>query len=219
MRLPVANLIILSTGFAVAMALNVGLGFTPTNQRCGNTLNDACIRDLVVPFVLGLGFRDCTSFFRTTITVSPRTSTVTRTTTISTTVTENFEIRRRAVEAKPKRSIEIPTRIPSYAARCSGRARYSSACSCYGVRSAATITVHPPRTTAYVTVTKTATTTACFLCSLAGTWNMVAYEQGIYIDLWRDLNIQSKAFHRSHSIRFIGYLDPYGGDYMQQTGD
>ncbi|KAF3182211.1 hypothetical protein TWF751_007255 [Orbilia oligospora] len=163
MRLPVANLIILSTGFAVAMALNVGLGFTPTNQRCGNTLNDACIRDLVVPFVLGLGFRDCTSFFRTTITVSPRTSTVTRTTTISTTVTENFEIRRRAVEAKPKRSIEIPTRIPSYAARCSGRARYSSACSCYGVRSAATITVHPPRTTAYVTVTKTATTTACFL--------------------------------------------------------
>ncbi|KAF3111331.1 hypothetical protein TWF569_007532 [Orbilia oligospora] len=163
MRLPIANVIILSTGFAVATALNVGLDFTPTNQRCGNSLNDACIRDLVVPFVLGLGFRDCTSFFRTTITVSPRTSTVTRTTTISTTVTENFEIRRRAVEAKPKRSIEIPTRIPSYAARCSGGARYSSACSCYGVRSAATITVHPPRTTAYVTVTKTATTTACFL--------------------------------------------------------
>ncbi|KAJ9667101.1 hypothetical protein H2201_002620 [Coniosporium apollinis] len=63
---------------------------------------------------------DCSSFFARTVTV-----TVGNTETITQTPT--------------------PTAVPTYATACSGAARYSSACSCFGVTaSTSTVTVTPP---------------------------------------------------------------------------
>lgn len=79
-----------------------------------------------------------------------RTTVVTKTTTFTTTL---------PVLAKrdglAQRQVTVsPSSVPTYAGACSGAVRYSSACSCWGIKASTTTAPTPIRTiTTYVTVT------------------------------------------------------------------
>lgn len=80
--------------------------------------------------------------------------TVTSTLTVTTTTT--LVGMKRHVAALEHRQVTVmPSSVPIYASACSGTARYSSACSCWGI-TAMTTTAPTPLTTTTVTVTATA---------------------------------------------------------------
>lgn len=85
---------------------------------------------------------DCSSFMLATVTPEP--------TTVVTTVTITVE--KRGLEAR--QATVHPSVVPVYASACSGTARYSSACSCWGITATTTTA---PTPTIYSTVTATVT--------------------------------------------------------------
>ncbi|UNI24709.1 hypothetical protein JDV02_010436 [Purpureocillium takamizusanense] len=90
---------------------------------------------------------DCTSFMRTTVVPDPVTTTVT--------VTVDGEAPhklRRDAALEYRAATEAPTVVPAYATACSNGAKYSSACSCWGITAAVTTAPTPTKTTT-VTVT------------------------------------------------------------------
>ncbi|KAL2061851.1 hypothetical protein VTL71DRAFT_7229 [Oculimacula yallundae] len=98
--------------------------------------------------------RDCSSFMR--VTVIPTISTITASATVTITTTlpgQTAMLEQRQVTITPS-----SVRIPTYAKACSDMARYSSACSCWGI-TATTTTASTLVTT--TTVTATATISAC----------------------------------------------------------
>ncbi|MCJ1296429.1 hypothetical protein MMC34_007995 [Xylographa carneopallida] len=117
---------------------------------------DNCLRAVrASSFPTRSGAADCSSYFAATVT--PATSTITQTAT----VTSFANKRRRALnEAEgalaPRQVTVVPSAIPTYASACSGSVRYSSACSCIGV-TATTSTAATPLTTVTVTVTASVT--------------------------------------------------------------
>ncbi|KAH7403689.1 hypothetical protein BKA64DRAFT_669687 [Cadophora sp. MPI-SDFR-AT-0126] len=94
---------------------------------------------------------DCSSFLQVTTTVPSRTATVTQTATVT------------KPAVLPKRNNPGKT-VPAYASACSGKARYSSACSCWGI-TAGTKTISSGVTT--VTVSTTVTVPAKGSCTEA----------------------------------------------------
>ncbi|MCJ1434077.1 hypothetical protein MMC27_003443 [Xylographa pallens] len=122
---------------------------TTTTLKCDA---DNCLRAVrASAFPNRSGAADCSSFFEATVT--PATSTVTQTAT----VTAFSNKRRRALNAaeealEARQMTVVPSAIPTYASACSGSVRYSSACSCIGV-TATTSTAATPMTTVTVTVT------------------------------------------------------------------
>lgn len=105
---------------------------------------------------VSLTFTGSATSYITITTVIPKTNTVviqeTQTALVATTTTISQN------QAVPKRqATAVPSVIPSYASACSGMVRYSSACSCLGVRPT-TITVATPVTTTTITVSVTPTT-------------------------------------------------------------
>jgi len=87
---------------------------------------------------------DCSSFMEATVIPAP--ITVTATTTVAPPVTY------RGLQARQQ--TELPSVVPTYASACSGTARYSSACSCWGI-TAYTTTLPTPTVYATVTVSPT----------------------------------------------------------------
>jgi hypothetical protein len=67
---------------------------------------------------------DCSSFLLSTVTLPGQSSTYVST--LTTTVTVPNEVIKRSATGSTKA-------IPNYASACSGAARYSSACSCFGI--------------------------------------------------------------------------------------
>ncbi|KAK6503002.1 hypothetical protein TWF481_008038 [Arthrobotrys musiformis] len=98
------------------------------------------------------GRADCSSFLLATVTPAPKTVSVTERTTTTIFITRHQGHYR---DVKARQVTVVPSNIPVYAlAACSGAARYSSACSCIGVRPSTTTL---PTPTITVTVTKTRT--------------------------------------------------------------
>ncbi|KAG4418276.1 hypothetical protein IFR04_008552 [Cadophora malorum] len=97
--------------------------------------------------------RDCSSFML--VTVTPATSTITATATITSTTTLGGMMKRQAAVLEQRQVTVTPSSIPIYASACSSAARYSSACSCWGI-TARTTTASAPVTRTTVTVTATA---------------------------------------------------------------
>src|ERR1700722_17450261 len=68
-------------------------------------------------------------------------------------------MKKRQAAALEQRQVTVaPSSAPTYASACSGTARYSSACSCWGITVVTTIAPTPVTTT---TVTVTATASVC----------------------------------------------------------
>ncbi|KAJ6257079.1 hypothetical protein Dda_7964 [Drechslerella dactyloides] len=143
---------------------------------------DLCYRAVIATQFPDRGYRDCTSYWRTTYT--PPTVTIASTVTVPTTFTNQPSVTRTdtihitVVSTVPStQSITLPTTftstvtvdgpffkrqepgnvIPTHASACSGKVRYSSACSCIGVPSVITVTAETPTT--FVTVSETTTVT------------------------------------------------------------
>ncbi|KAK6346917.1 hypothetical protein TWF696_007017 [Orbilia brochopaga] len=171
-KLPESVLLLLGTAAAVS-------GSVLRPRACAA---DNCFRAVYATQFSSRGSIDCASYWRTTYT--PPTVTVTSTETISSTVTEypsvigTETIHLTSTTTVPSTlTINVPTSftqtltmgvncfkrqepantIPAYAALCSGAVRYSSACSCVGVTTIATITAEAPITV--VTVSDTTTVT------------------------------------------------------------
>ncbi|KAF3278861.1 hypothetical protein TWF970_004405 [Orbilia oligospora] len=112
---------------------------------------DNCLRAVIAKaFPNRQGAADCSSFLLTTVTPAAKTVTVTEKTT--TTIFATKRVGYRDIEAR--QVTVVPSNIPAYAAACSGRVRYSSACSCIGVKPSVTTAPTPTKT---VTVTRTFT--------------------------------------------------------------
>ncbi|KAH8798649.1 hypothetical protein F5884DRAFT_742862 [Xylogone sp. PMI_703] len=90
---------------------------------------------------------DCSSFMLTTVTPDTFTTTV-ATVTIYTDAPSKRDVEARMLAGRDV--TVIPTNVPAYASPCSGTARYSSACICWGITAAVTTA---PRPTATVTAT------------------------------------------------------------------
>ncbi|RVD88979.1 uncharacterized protein DFL_000003 [Arthrobotrys flagrans] len=126
---------------------------------------DNCLRAVIASaFPNRNGAADCSSFLLTTVTPAARTVTITKKTTTTVFATNNIGYRN--IKARPV--TVIPSRIPAYAAACSGSARYSSACSCIGVRPSTTTARTPTKT---VTVTRTFTKHCKVQCKTRCGWN------------------------------------------------
>ncbi|OAA69816.1 hypothetical protein ISF_03086 [Cordyceps fumosorosea ARSEF 2679] len=89
---------------------------------------------------------DCSSFMKTTIVPDATTTTVT------VTVDPDAPKLKRENQHEVRAATEIPTAVPAYASGCDSAARYSSACSCWGITASATTAAQPTKT---VTVTVT----------------------------------------------------------------
>ncbi|KAK0104844.1 hypothetical protein ONS95_005110 [Cadophora gregata] len=121
----------------------------------GGCNRDNCLRAVQGtakgPAQVQIARTDCSSFLQVTTTVPSRTATVTHTATVT------------APAVLPKRNNAAKT-VPTYASACSGAARYSSACSCWGI-TAGTKTITSGVTTK--TVKTTVTVPAKSSCTVA----------------------------------------------------
>lgn len=115
-------LLLLIVGICSADVSNVT---TPATAGCSA---DNCYRavsgDFRGPFQQAIAYNDCVEYmenFRTVDIIN-----ITITSTILTTITEVFTVGKRAVAT-------TTFSLPSYASACSNEARYSSACSCWGI--------------------------------------------------------------------------------------
>ncbi|KAJ8063089.1 hypothetical protein OCU04_008332 [Sclerotinia nivalis] len=119
---------------------------TPAIAGCNA---DNCYRavsgDFRGPFQQAIAYDDCVDYMENFCTVDIINVTVTST--ILTTITEVSTVGKRAVAT-------TPFSLPSYATACSNEARYSSACSCWGILPD-TITETVPTYTTYTTSTVT----------------------------------------------------------------
>ncbi|KAL1850140.1 hypothetical protein VTK73DRAFT_9749 [Phialemonium thermophilum] len=146
---------------------------TTTTTSSTTTANPSCHADNCLRAVsatrlgasgLASHLADCSSFLE--VTVTPSTSTVLVTETVSVTVTTEILLgvttsstplaKRLMTITAPDQSTPTPKTVPTYASACSGSVRYASACSCFGA-TAPTLTAPTPVTTSTVSVVTTFT--------------------------------------------------------------
>ncbi|MCJ1420347.1 hypothetical protein MMC32_006704 [Xylographa parallela] len=134
---------------AAAAAATTSSAAPTTTSKCNA---DNCLRAVrASAFPSRDGAADCSSFFEATVT--PATSTITQTATVTAFANKRRRALNAAEDALEARQVTVvPSAIPTYASACSGSVRYSSACSCIGV-TATTSTATTPVTTVTVTVT------------------------------------------------------------------
>ncbi|EPS35297.1 hypothetical protein H072_11346 [Dactylellina haptotyla CBS 200.50] len=184
---------------------------------------DNCLRAIrASAFPTRLGTADCSSYFLATVT--PDTSTVTVTSTLSLTETlytfvvptltpppdtiTGTEVAKRAVTV-------VPSSIPSYASACSGAVRYESACSCIGV-TRTTVTAAAPLTTVTevpkITTTlviPTATVAPFILKMIDGASNS---NRGPYVAYSNEENFEHATFTSSKTAAQQFYFNPDTGN-------
>lgn len=116
------KLLLLIAGICIADVSNIT---TPETSGCNA---DNCYRavsgDFRGPFQQAIAYNDCIEYMENSCTVDIINITVTST--ILTTITEVFTVGKRAM---PTTTFSLPP----YASACSNEARYSSACSCWGI--------------------------------------------------------------------------------------
>lgn len=116
------RLLLLIAGICIA---DVDTITTPLTSGCNA---DNCYRavsgDFRGPFQQAIAYDDCIEYMKNFCTVDIINITVTST--ILTTITEVSTVGKRAVAT-------TTFSLPSYASACSNEARYSSACSCWGI--------------------------------------------------------------------------------------
>ncbi|KAF7890815.1 uncharacterized protein EAF01_010624 [Botrytis porri] len=136
-------ILFLIAGICMADVSNIK---TPATPGCNA---DNCYRavsgDFRGPFQQAIAYDDCIEYMENFCTVDIINITVTST--ILTTITEAFTVGKRAVAT-------TTFSLPSYASACSNEARYSSACSCWGILPD-TITKTVPTYTTFTTSTVT----------------------------------------------------------------
>ncbi|KAK7942503.1 uncharacterized protein PG986_011616 [Apiospora aurea] len=146
---------VLITAALLPLAL-AGAVFEPRNNNGCNA--DNCARAVTGtrrgPESMSSFRQDCTSFLSTTVT--PPMSTVIVTTTADSCDEEEDvapqTLLKRVQEKRAEGAVTVvPTAVPAYASACSGAARYSSTCSCWGVTAAVT-TAPTPVITVTITV-------------------------------------------------------------------
>ncbi|MCJ1387154.1 hypothetical protein MMC17_010287 [Xylographa soralifera] len=138
---------------------------TPTTVT--QTVIGTIVTQTVVAATLSEATTDATVFPTTTITDvdTVTVSTAVLTTTVATIVVEGaspakLKLRDGFEQRIAPRAVTVsPSSVPTYASACSGTARYSSACSCFGVTHSTT-TASTPSTTITVTATVIATATS-----------------------------------------------------------
>ncbi|KAK6540458.1 hypothetical protein TWF694_009252 [Orbilia ellipsospora] len=129
------------------------------------------------------GTADCSSFFLSTLyTTDTETIHTTSTATVTATVTitvglpatpaDGKKKKRRIIknrqELQKRQAVIGPSKIPAYASPCSGAVRYSSACSCIGMK-AMTVTLPDPSTTVTTTMTDSIATVTTPTSTLTAT--------------------------------------------------
>ncbi|KAK6528619.1 hypothetical protein TWF281_009857 [Arthrobotrys megalospora] len=146
----------------VALIYILFAGATKVGYGCNR---DNCLRAVIRGgFPYGNGAADCSSFLLTTVTPAASSVTVTEKATITVFYTQN--VGPRGLEA---RQVTVtPSNIPAYASACMGRARYSSACSCIGVKPSTTTAPTPVKT---VTITVTFTKHCTVQCKTRCRYN------------------------------------------------